>query len=84
MKYLVDTPGIKAFAELWSGAAGLPYYLIDHSTQAEVEVWRYARALLSDHPSMVDRLSLIAYMQSTGEPSGNLTPSKRPRHKSFY
>ena len=41
--------------------------LIDSDAQAEVEVWRYAPALLSDCPGMVDALSLIASIQPAGD-----------------
>jgi hypothetical protein len=38
--------------------------LIDHNSQAEVEIWHYAPALLSNRPDMVDILSLVTSMQS--------------------
>jgi hypothetical protein len=37
--------------------------LVDEDTQAEVQVWRYPPALLSEKPGMVDILSLITSLR---------------------
>ena len=65
---MLNPPVVKTFA--FFGKAGEltgTDTLIDNNAQAEVEVWRYAPALLSNHPGIVDRLSLIASMQSVDD-----------------
>ena len=42
--------------------------LVDNTTQAEVEVWRYDPVLLSKRPEIVDTLSLIASLPADDDP----------------
>jgi len=63
---MLNPPTIKTFA-LFGNTSGLngTDTMIDNNAQAEVEIWRYAPALLSDQPDMADTLSLITSLQST-------------------
>ena len=65
---MLNPPAVKTFA--FFGKAGDLVgtdTLIDGNTQAEVEIWRYAPALLSDRPGIVDTLSLVVSLQADGD-----------------
>ena len=65
---MLNPPAVKTFA--FFGKAGElagTDTLVDSNTQVEIEVWRYAPALLSDSPGIVDTLSLIASLQADGD-----------------
>jgi len=65
---MLNPPAIRTFAFFGKvGELTGTDKLIDSDTQAEIEVWRYAPTLLSDSPSIVDTLSLIASLQSDSD-----------------